>query len=963
VLITKEPVGDHDPAASASARRESQLRREQDAVDAATTRFRERLRKKNQLLNTSPATKMVAEYWEELAQMIAEEQGRFSTAGVHEKKHTVPLLAISAESLAVLTLHAIIESQRWPVTDDVEDAEDEDAEAGLRGPGPGLPDVDSDSASVADCGPTAGEDEDAFVGDEEGPSLVAVARRLGARCNYHWNIAPPEHRDEGLERCLAKYLPRRRGRETSRISSILAAPWRESNRDILLGAELLAFAEQCKIVRIGRGRAAGGGQVGNIVVMTKDFQEAFVKVAAKGEELAQPFRRPMIVTPLQWTDTTPGGYLSADVSPDLTLIKPNVAAGSTSGVRKQDLMLPLDALNALQESRWRINTSIYETMRAVRDQYAARKLPDLKESQISRLGLAKIGKGKTFRCSIDVKCDACADITGEPEIFFPYHVDYRGRIYAIPNEVNPQVDDVGRALLIFAEGRQLDAVGAHWLAVHVANMWGRDVTVTPKEAHIGKLAYDRRVTWVKARAKEISASASAPLSHRWWMNADQPWRFLAACQEWSRYQAEPGCFTTHLPVTVDGTCNGLQHIAALRRDKQLARQTNVAPTEPPNDIYETVAAELRKVLKKDSEANPPVIEAVAWLKHVKIDRDVCKAAVMTTPYGVTRRGMVRQLFGADFSRPLHLPGDGRFLESHIPYYERLEYRVKAGQDEVSKLLWNRLSVAGRAIIESPRATPQERRHEFVKELNFIREGPCIYTPELFPELSEEARELLATELKGEDISRLNKVLIQHEFRRDIRQTDSHRWKCCCYLARKLEECIGTIVDPNGELTTWLKAAAAARAKRNAGLVWVSPSGFPVAQCAQRMKKHTVRAEKRAMIIYEPAKPFKIDSQRQTRLIIPNFIHSLDAAHLVRTICRLKREGVHDFGTIHDGFSVHATDVEHLQLALREEFAQMYSSDLLQDLYSQQGAASGLAEPPPPGDLDINDVRRSQYFFC
>jgi DNA-directed RNA polymerase len=44
--------------------------------------------------------------------------------------------------------------------------------------------------------------------------------------------------------------------------------------------------------------------------------------------------------------------------------------------------------------------------------------------------------------------------------------------------------------------------------------------------------------------------------HRFWTEADQPWLFLAACLEWKRYKEEGYGMISHLPISMDGSCNG-----------------------------------------------------------------------------------------------------------------------------------------------------------------------------------------------------------------------------------------------------------------------------------------------------------------------------------------------------------------------------------------------------------------------
>lgn len=46
---------------------------------------------------------------------------------------------------------------------------------------------------------------------------------------------------------------------------------------------------------------------------------------------------------------------------------------------------------------------------------------------------------------------------------------------------------------------------------------------------------------------------------------------------------------SHLHIHVDGSCNGLQHYAALGRDQEGAEQVNLANTEKPGDVYTHVS--------------------------------------------------------------------------------------------------------------------------------------------------------------------------------------------------------------------------------------------------------------------------------------------------------------------------------------------------------------------------------------
>ena len=94
-------------------------------------------------------------------------------------------------------------------------------------------------------------------------------------------------------------------------------------------------------------------------------------------------------------------------------------------------------------------------------------------------------------------------------------------------------------------------------------------------------------------------------------------------------------------------------------------------------------------------------------------------------------------------------------------------------------------------------------------------------------------------------------------------------------------------------------------------------------------------------------------------ISPNFIHSLDAAHMCLVIDRWNGS----FGGVHDSFSTHADDVDDLLQLTKEVFIEMYSHD---DNY--KGIADRILRTNPgitldSGPLNINAVEESDYFFC
>lgn len=96
---------------------------------------------------------------------------------------------------------------------------------------------------------------------------------------------------------------------------------------------------------------------------------------------------------------------------------------------------------------------------------------------------------------------------------------------------------------------------------------------------------------------------------------------------------------SRFPIHQDGSCNGLQHYAALGRDKAGAMSVNLSPAPIPQDVYSAVASLVEKTRQQDAANGVEV----AKILSTYVRRKVIKQTVMTTVYGVTRYGARLQI--------------------------------------------------------------------------------------------------------------------------------------------------------------------------------------------------------------------------------------------------------------------------------------------------------------------------------
>jgi DNA-directed RNA polymerase len=172
---------------------------------------------------------------------------------------------------------------------------------------------------------------------------------------------------------------------------------------------------------------------------------------------------------------------------------------------------------------------------------------------------------------------------------------------------------------------------------------------------------------------------------------------------------------------------------------------------------------------------------------------------------------------------------------------------------------------------------------------------------------------------------------------------------------------------------FLKDCARSASKTGLPLRWTTPIGFVVNQAYHQLEGKELEVHyngQRIRLSYD-VDGERVDARAQARAIAPNYVHGMDAAHLMSTVNLGVDNGIQNWSVIHDSFGTHAGKVSLLNATLREAFVHQYSTDWLgrfREEVAEQVAAAGVHDfdlPPVPakGTLDIEQVRHSQFFFA
>ena len=361
---------------------------------------------------------------------------------------------------------------------------------------------------------------------------------------------------------------------------------------------------------------------------------------------------PMVCEPKQWVGYAEGGFLDYAV-PVVRLSSGDSQSKryATIAAENGDMAQVFAGLDVLAKTPWNINRFVFDTMlEAWNSGQAVAKIPpehppstlspqpamsdnpiersrwmrQVREDENHRSGL------KSQRCFQNFQLEVARAYLNET-FYFPHNCDFRGRAYPMTPFLNHMGADNVRGLLMFAQGKELTSNGLWWLKVHLANVYGYD-----------KASFAERLEFTESHLSEIRDSVNKPLNgQKWWLEAEDPWQCLAACNELKNALdlPDPTKYICKLAIHQDGTCNGLQHYAALGGDVAGAQQVNLEPGHRPSDIYTGVAELVKAEITKDAAQGSALAKALEG----KVTRKVVKQTVMTNVYGVTFMGAKRQV--------------------------------------------------------------------------------------------------------------------------------------------------------------------------------------------------------------------------------------------------------------------------------------------------------------------------------
>ncbi|ORY78130.1 hypothetical protein BCR37DRAFT_382389 [Protomyces lactucae-debilis] len=552
-----------------------------------------------------------------------------------------------------------------------------------------------------------------------------------------------------------------------------------------------------------------------------------------------PRQLPMLTPPRPWYSYDSGGYLCTRTFAMRAKNSPEQIRYLKSASERGHLDNVLSALDILGKTPWSINEQVFKcALQAWNSGHGVADIPPA-ELDINLPPPPPADADPTEKFVYKERCKEittllrnCAsmrsDINYKLEIaraflhdtmYFPHSLDFRGRAYPIPPHFNHLGNDLCRGLLLFGTAKELGPSGLRWLKIHFANHCGHD-----------KASFDEREAFADESLEKIFEAADHPMDGtQWWLEADKPWQCLAACFELTKAlrSGNPEKYKCALPVHQDGTCNGLQHYAALGGDLSGAKQVNLEPSDRPQDVYRGVADLVNIQVNIDAAAGEP--RAKKLQGH--ISRKVVKQTVMTNVYGVTFIGARLQ------------------IENQLK-----DLKIEGAEDEV--------------------------------------------------------------------------------------------WDLANYLVKKVFKALNNLFTGAHEIQDWLKHAAMivtrsvhkdallnAVPDTMSAVIWTTPLDLPVVQPYRKEVRRQIMTNLQTVFISDPSDAAEVNSRKQAAAFPPNFIHSLDATHMLMSALVCQEEDV-TFAAVHDSYWTHAADTDKMNVILRDAFIKLHSQDIMGDLHSE-----------------------------
>ncbi len=389
----------------------------------------------------------------------------------------------------------------------------------------------------------------------------------------------------------------------------------------------------------------------NVLVPTEDVLNT---LKDKDKMVHLPDKLPMIVKPKAYfrkklengkVKEILGGYYLNDVRYTDELIKSKWNLKDTSKIRDKNVIYSL--VNNINSVGFKINKDVLDFIYSYDKQYNLLYIDNVehlllkpKLNKYENIELESFLSKKKLQENILGLAKAYSNIH---EFYLPVRLDFRGRVNCVSQYLNYQSSELAKSLLLFSKPEKIIKTNTRalsYLKAYGANCFGNK---------LDKRSWNERMKWVDDNLDDIINFRNGKLI----LQSENKLLFIAFCFEYNRllqsYNNDNYSFETYLPIRLDATCNGYQHLALLSLDPNLAQEVNLTKStwdDIPKDLYSFIGTNLVSLYRnKLSYNNLTDLDREGYnrLASLEILRSVLKPAIMTKPYNVSPIEIINKL--------------------------------------------------------------------------------------------------------------------------------------------------------------------------------------------------------------------------------------------------------------------------------------------------------------------------------
>ena len=149
--------------------------------------------------------------------------------------------------------------------------------------------------------------------------------------------------------------------------------------------------------------------------------------------------------------------------------------------------------------------------------------------------------------------------------------------------------------------------------------------------------------------------------------------------------------------------------------------------------------------------------------------------------------------------------------------------------------------------------------------------------------------------------------------------------------------------------------------RNTTVIWTTPIGLPIAQPYRVLSTKQVKTHMQVVSIPDDKKHGPVNARKQATAFPPNFIHSLDASHMMLSAVTCHHNSL-TFASVHDSYWTHGCDIDKMNDILRQCFVKLHTEPILERLKNE--LESRYADYKLPIKISIPPSLENEYLeYC